>query len=168
LEQSNIYINDKGGNHIDKICLDIKRQKQVNNIEIVFIDYLQLIKTDKFKTRDEAIGDITGKLKATAKECNIPIIVISSMNREIEKRGNKKPTLADLRESGSIEFDADIVIFLYENQQNKTDDLENSFDFAFNDGNSEAKKITLSVAKHRNGETTEFDLKFIGKNVKFL
>jgi replicative DNA helicase len=81
---------------------------------MAIIDYLQLVRSStKSRTRDEEVGEITRELKLAAKELEIPVILLSQMNREIEKRGNKAPMLSDLRESGSIEQDADVVVFIH-------------------------------------------------------
>ena len=165
IERIKVFINDKGGININKLCLDIKRHVAVNNIGIVFIDYLQLITTEKQQSRDREIGVITGKLKETAKDCKVPIIALSQMHRGIETRALKKPTLSDLRESGNIEQDADIVMFLYNGIEADEDD---GFFIPEKTSGDDERSVVWEIAKHRNGALASGTFKFIGKYVKFI
>jgi len=110
--------------------------------DIVFVDYVQLIgksKGVKAENRNQEIGQISRRLKAASKDFNIPVIALSQLNRGVEIRANKRPELSDLRESGDLEQDADIVIFLYRNSYYDKDDVSNN--------------IELLIKKNRNGRT---------------
>jgi len=124
----------------------------------VMIDYLQLmVKRGDFNRRkDLEVGVMTRELKLLAKELNIPILLLSQLNRNVEGRNDKRPVLSDLRESGNIEQDSDIVMFLYR------DEVYNS------DPNNENKGIgELDVQKHRNGPTGMVKLQWDGKTATF-
>jgi replicative DNA helicase len=110
-----IYIDDTSGIDIESVKIRARHMKIRHNIQLLVIDYLQLIRAGSRKNdgRVQEISEITQSLKAIAKDLNIPVIALSQLSRDVEKRDDKKPQLADLRESGSIEQDADIVMFLY-------------------------------------------------------
>lgn len=141
-----IFINDKAGVSITEIVSETKKYKRKHHIGLVAIDYLQLIRTAAKKggNREQEVAYITRELKIMAKDLNIPVIALSQLNRAGD---TGKPTLANLRESGAIEQDADIVTFLYKGQQ---------------DGD-----IILDFAKHRNGVTRDVLLKFDGAYQRF-
>ena len=127
-----IYYDETPGMTVMQIASTARQHKLRHNIGLIVIDYLQLITPeDKSVNRNEQIGSITRRLKMLAKELQIPIIALSQLNREVEKRAGQKPQLSDLRESGSIEQDADVVLLLHR----------------------EEEKATLNVAKQRNGPT---------------
>ena len=114
------------------------------------IDYIGLIKTEKKHfNRVAEVSDITATIKRIATTRGISVIQLAQMNRGVESRNDKTPMLADLRESGSIEQDADVVMFLYRNDESNLEDVK------------------LSIAKHRNGGLGIMDLKFRGDRVKF-
>jgi replicative DNA helicase len=124
------------------------------------IDYLQLMQNSKFKleNRVQELSQITRSLKNIAREFNVPIIALSQLSRNVENRVNKKPILSDLRESGSIEQDADLVLMLYRNKSyNSKAELERTPDLT-----------DLIIAKQRNGPTGTIKLKFDEKRTKFL
>jgi replicative DNA helicase len=123
--------------------------KRETGIDMIILDYLQLMTLpDKSENRVNEIASITRQLKSLAKELNIPIIALSQLNRSLEQRNDKRPFLSDLRESGSIEQDADVVMFIYR------DDVYNP--------NSEDKNIAeINIAKHRNGPTGMAKLTFV-------
>lgn len=110
-----IYIDDTSGIDIESVKIRARHMKIRHNIQFLVIDYLQLIRAGSRKNdgRVQEISEITQSLKAIAKDLNIPVIALSQLSRDVEKRDDKKPQLSDLRESGSIEQDADIVMFLY-------------------------------------------------------
>lgn len=108
-----IYIHDLGGSTISQIIQVATQAKHRYGIGLIIIDYVQLINGDKSKNRNDEIGAITMQLKALAKRLRLPIIILAQLNRKLEERHNKRPIMADLRESGQIEQDADMVIFLY-------------------------------------------------------
>ena len=129
-------------------------------IGIVIIDYLQLMESTKLNNKNRAyqLSQITRSLKNLAREFNIPIIALSQLNRNVELRLNKKPVLADLKESGSIEQDADLVLLLSKNQTLSFDNLLNPYQLI----------IDIVIAKQRNGPTGVVQLKFDQKRVKYL
>ena len=129
-----------------------------NELALVIIDYIQLMQNTKLKTenRVQELSEITRSLKTIAREFNIPIIGLSQLSRNVENRIDKKPILSDLRESGSIEQDADLVLMLYQNKSSSQPDLKNS------------KVIELIIAKQRNGPTGKIKLKFDEEQTKFF
>ena len=111
-----LHIDETGGIHIAKLCARVRRQHRREGLDLVIIDYLQLITTGDGRgqrNRTQEVSEITGALKALAKELGIPIIALSQLSRQVESRDDKRPMLSDLRESGSIEQDADCVMFVY-------------------------------------------------------
>ena len=133
-----------------------------NKIGLVIIDYLQLMQISKttLNNRAQELSEITRLLKTVAREFNVPIIALSQLSRNIENRLDKKPLLSDLRESGSIEQDADLVLMLSRNQSatKSNQNLIQNFDF---------EEIELILAKHRNGPTGIIKLQFEKKRMKF-
>ena len=149
-EDLGIYLNDDGAINIVELKAKIKQLKKEKQIDIAFIDYLQLIKPLKNgMPREQAISDISHGLKAMAKDLDMPIVALAQLNRLVEMRQDKKPVLADLRESGSIEQDADLVILIHRPgfYDKKNDETDNS--------------VELIVAKQRNGSTGVANLVFI-------
>ncbi|MFO1130350.1 MAG: replicative DNA helicase, partial [Rickettsiales bacterium] len=126
LSELPIYIDDTGALTISGIRARARRLKRKHNLGILFIDYLQLVQPSKsLQNRVLEISEITQSLKALAKELNIPIIALSQLSRAVEQRQDKRPLLSDLRESGSIEQDADIVMFIYRDEYYNRDNPEN-------------------------------------------
>lgn len=158
-----IYIDDGAALNILEIRSRARRMKIKHNVVLIAIDYLQLIKAiseQRNLNRDQEIGIITRTIKAIAKELNIPIVVISSLSRDVEKRGGtKRPQLSDVRESGSIESDADVVMFLYRPEYYGITEDEH--------GHPTHGMCEIIIAKHRNGALGTALLKFIGKYTKF-
>lgn len=159
-----ILIDDTPALNIFEFRAKCRRLKAQYNIEMVIVDYLQLMhgKSDgKGGNREQEIGSISRSLKSVAKELNIPVIALSQLSRAVESRpGNsKRPMLSDLRESGSIEQDADMVLFLYRPEYYGITEDENNM--------STAGIGEVIIAKHRNGETGTVPLRFVGKYVKF-
>ena len=155
IERQPIWVNDKGGNYIDRICQDIKRQTRTNKIQLVIIDYLQLINyiKERGSSKNDDIGEITKRLKGLAKEMNLPIILLSQLNREVEKAAIYKPKLSYLRDSGNIEQDADLVIFIHRPGKNEDGDM--------------ATEAEIHLLKHRNGDTGKYIIEFEADNVLF-
>jgi len=155
LSELPIYIDDSSALSSLEIKAKARRLKKKNNISLVIIDYLQLMQSKKaVESRQLEISDISRSLKALAKDLDIPVLAVSQLNRKVEDRPNKRPMLADLRESGAIEQDADLILFIYrEELYNRTEE---------NKGKAE-----LIVAKHRNGPTGLVNLTFREKYTKF-
>src|SRR5690606_23384252 len=110
-----LHIDETGGINIAKLCARARRHHRKHGLDLIVIDYLQLVTTDHSRgtNRVQEITQITGALKALAKELNVPVIALSQLSRQVETRDDKRPQLSDLRESGSIEQDADVVMFVY-------------------------------------------------------
>lgn len=161
LTTSPIYIDDSPAISILELRAKARRLKSQNNIGLIIVDYLQLMTGDRNGSREQEIASISRALKGIAKELNIPIIALSQLSRGVENRGgDKRPQLSDLRESGAIEQDADIVMFLYRPEYYKITTGD--------DGQPTAGKAELIIAKHRNGALENINLRFIGKYTKFL
>lgn len=147
----NLYIDDSSGIKINEIVAKCRKLKQEKGLCLIVIDYLQLITGNGRESRQQEISDISRQLKILARELEVPVIALSQLSRSVEKREDKRPMLSDLRESGAIEQDADIVAFLYREdyyQNNKEQDQ------------SKAGVVELNLAKHRNGETGKVLLAF--------
>ena len=150
VSQCNLYIDDTPGIKIGEIAAKCRRLKQEAGLKLVIIDYLQLISgpTNSRESRQQEVSDISRQLKAMARELECPVIALSQLSRQVEQRKGK-PMLSDLRESGAIEQDADIVAFLHrEDYQNKEKEAEIN-------GLTE-----IIVAKHRNGATADLQVVF--------
>ena len=163
LNDAKIFIDDTPALSIFELRAKSRRLKSKENIELIIIDYLQLMTAgnDKGGNREQEISTISRGLKALAKELELPIITLSQLNRSVETRGgDKKPQLSDLRESGAIEQDADMVCFLYRpGYYNITEGADGE---AYPEGYTE-----LIVAKHRNGALDDVKLTFLGQFAKF-
>jgi replicative DNA helicase len=158
-----IYIDDTPSLSIYELRAKCRRLKMQHDIQLVVVDYLQLMTagTEKTGNRDQEIGKISGGLKALAKELNVPVIALSQLSRAVETRGGtKRPMLSDLRESGNVEQDADIVSFIYRPEYYQILQDEN--------GNSTVGVAEYIIAKHRSGSIETVELKFIDKYTQFL
>jgi len=155
LAESHIFIDDSSGISVLEMRAKARRLKQQHGLSLVIVDYLQLMRgRGKFERREQEIAEISRSLKGLAKEIQVPVIALSQLNRGVETRGgNKNPTLADLRESGAIEQDADVIIFLYRDAKEETD----------NRG-----KVIVDVAKQRNGPTDKITLTFLDYCTRFV
>lgn len=155
------YIDDTPGLPISEFRTKAKNLVKQKGVRIIFVDYLQLMQgpSDLRGMREQEVAAISRTLKATAKELNVPIIALSQLSRNAVQRqsGNGKPQLSDLRESGSIEQDADMVIFIHRP------------DYVGLSENGEDKEYTqIIIAKHRNGETCDIEMRFRSNEVKFV
>lgn len=160
LSSAPIFIDDTPGLSILELRAKCRRLKAEHNIQIIVIDYLQLMKGEAGGNREQEIASISRALKGIAKELNVPVLALSQLSRGVETRGgDKRPQLSDLRESGSIEQDADIVMFLYRPEYYKISVDE--------DGMPTQGMAEVIIAKHRNGSLENVKLKFIGKYTKF-
>lgn len=159
LSAANIFIDDTAGISIMELRSKARRLKASKGLDIILIDYLQLMQGGSSRNvnesnRQQEISEISRSLKALARELNVPIIALSQLSRNVELRAEKRPQLSDLRESGSLEQDADIVMFLYrEEYYNKDSDNNNSAE--------------LIIAKNRNGPTTSVQLYFHKEFMRF-
>ena len=147
-----IHIDDQGGLSISEFKRRARRAKKDHDTGIIFIDYLQLMSGDKAPTRDREVASISMGIKNTAKELDIPIIALSQLNRKLEERTNKRPQLSDLRDSGTLEQDTDVCLFLYRPapyiKQTHDKDGSETAEFA-----EDKNKAELNIAKQRNGPT---------------
>ncbi len=161
LSNAKIFIDDTPGISILEFKAKCRRLKSQHNLEMVIVDYLQLMRSDDKNAgnREQEISYISRSLKGLAKELNIPVIALAQLSREVEKRSEKKPLLSDLRESGSIEQDADIVAFIYRAEYYKLTEDQN--------GNSTAGLGEVIVEKHRNGPTGIATVRFVNHLAKF-
>ena len=156
LSTSQIFIDDTPGISIMEIRAKCRKLKLEKNIGLVVIDYIQLVQASNKKnaSREQEISEISRSLKILAKEIGVPVIALSQLSRSVEQRPDHRPMLSDLRESGAIEQDADIVMFLYR------DDYYNE--------DSEKKNIAeVILAKHRAGSTGTVELAWLGSYTKF-
>lgn len=155
LSESPIFIDDTPGITVYDIRAKLRRLQAEHGLGLVIIDYLQLISSSKGDSRQQEISEISRSLKLLARELNVPVISLSQLSRAVEQRQDKRPMLSDLRESGSIEQDADIVAFLYR------DDYYHE--------ESEKKNIAeVIIGKQRNGPVGKVDLLFLKNYNKFL
>jgi replicative DNA helicase len=149
-----LFIDDKAGHTMSEISAICRRLKRHNGLGLVIIDYLQLIEPeDKRANREQQISQITRRIKGVAKDCDVPVIALSQLNRGVETREDKRPRLADLRESGAIEQDADIVMFLHRPEAYNPDD--------------QPGLAEVIVAKHRSGPTGIVKLSWRKESMRF-
>lgn len=157
LSAAGIYIDDTPGIRINDIRAKCRRLKQEKGLGMILIDYLQLIMGSgkSGENRQQEVSEISRSLKALARELEVPVIALSQLSRGVESRQDKRPMMSDIRESGSIEQDADIVAFLYRDD--------------YYDKESEAKNIIeIIIAKQRNGPTGTVELAFVKEYNKFV
>ena len=157
LSEAEIYIDDTPGISISEIRAKCRKMKLEKNIGLIIIDYLQLIQGTGKKnvSREQEISEISRSLKILAKELDVPVIALSQLSRAAEQRTDHKPMLSDLRESGAIEQDADIVMFIYREDYYNPD--------------TERKNIAeIILAKHRAGATGTVELMWLGSYTKFV
>ncbi|MCD8024427.1 MAG: replicative DNA helicase [Candidatus Gastranaerophilales bacterium] len=156
LHLSPLYIDDSAGLSVSDIRAKCRRLKiQRPDLGLVVIDYLQLIDDRSSQDRIQQISAISRNLKSLARELDVPIIALSQLSRKVEERNDKRPMLSDLRESGAIEQDADVVMFIYR---------EEYYD---KDNPNFKNKAKIIIAKQRNGPTGEIELLFQGATTKF-
>jgi replicative DNA helicase len=157
LSESPIYIDDSPSLSAMEIRAKARRLKMDKNIGLVIIDYLQLMQArGSAERRDLEISEMSRSLKALAKELKIPILAISQLNRMLEQRNDKRPRLSDLRESGALEQDADVVAFIYR------DDVYNQ-----DENNPHKGTAEILLAKQRNGPTGKVTLTFLDAYTRF-
>jgi replicative DNA helicase len=157
LAGSPLFIDDSSGLSILQLLAKARRMHQQYQIKLFVIDYVQLLHSTapRAENRQQEIADISSGIKALAKELKVPIIVLSQLNRELEREKNRKPRMSDLRESGAIEQDADLVGLLY--RPNADDDESAAGGLV----SEEALPVNLLIAKQRNGPTGDVNLTFL-------
>ncbi len=158
LSERQIYIDDTSSIRVSQIFSKCRKLKsEVGSLSLIVIDYLQLISGTRADSRQQEVSDISRNLKILAKELDCPVIALSQLSRKVEERTDHQPQLSDLRESGSIEQDADIVMFLYRSNYYEKDQEKEE----------ETEVVDLSLAKHRNGSIGQIKLAFEKSVSKF-
>jgi replicative DNA helicase len=158
LSEAPIFIDDSSALTVLDIRAKARRlAKDHRGLSLVVVDYLQLMRSrGSFERREQEISEISRSLKALAKELQIPVIALSQLNRAVEQRSGNKPTLADIRESGAIEQDADVIIFIYrDNEQVKNNPAVRNI-------------VKIDIAKQRNGPTGSINLTFLSSSTRFV
>ena len=154
LAEAKIYIDDQAGASVMDVRSKARRLQAEHGLDLVVVDYLQLMSGRRTENRVQEISEISRGLKGLARELNVPVVALSQLSRAVESRADHRPMLSDLRESGSIEQDADIVMFIY--REDKYDE------------DSEKKGIAeIIVAKHRNGPVGSVNLRFFDRTARF-
>lgn len=156
LSEAQIYIDDSPNVSVMEMRTKARRLKSANNLGLIIVDYLQLMQGRSQDNRVQEVSEISRGLKSLARELQIPVIACSQLSREPEKRTDHRPQLSDLRESGTLEQDSDLVLFIYRER-------------FYNDNVAEDKRnlAEIIIAKHRNGPTGKVDLMFIDEQTKF-
>jgi len=149
LAEAPLFIDDTPGMSISEMRTKARRLQMEHGLKLIVVDYLQLIQGRNLENRVQVVSEISQQLKNLARELKVPVFALSQLNRSVEARGTRKPQLADLRESGAIEQDADVVMFIY------------------NEDAEKREQVTLDIQKHRNGATGEIPLIFRPDRVKF-
>jgi replicative DNA helicase len=150
LAEAPLYIDDTPGASILEMRTKARRLQAEKGLELIIVDYLQLVRGRNLENRVQEVSEISQALKNLARELKVPVLALSQLSRSIESRQTRVPQLSDLRESGAIEQDADVVMFLYREDQEKLEDIK------------------LMIAKHRSGEIGDIDLKFKGERRRFF
>lgn len=150
LADAPFYIDDTPALSIMEMRTKARRLKAEHDVQLLIVDYMQLARSRNLENRVQEVSEISQGLKNLARELKVPVLALSQLSRAVEHRGTKKPQLADLRESGAIEQDADVVMFLYREDDN---DEEN---------------FILDIQKHRNGPLRHFNLYFKGDRIRFF
>jgi replicative DNA helicase len=157
LADSKMYIDDTPGLNVFEMRTKARRLKAEQGLGMVIVDYLQLMAGSKNRSdsREQEISEISRSLKGLAKELHVPVIALSQLNRKVEDRTEKRPHMADLRESGAIEQDADVILFIYRDEVYHPDSEESR------------GKAEVIIGKQRNGPTGEVQLAFINEYTRF-
>lgn len=152
---SNMFIDDSSSLTYSEILSRSRRLHRKFDIGLIIVDYIQLMRCEgKLQNRNIEMSEISRGLKLVAKELDVPVIALSQLNRDLERRQEKRPTVSDLRDSGAIEQDADMIIFIYRDE-------------IYNKESSDLGIAEIIVSKHRNGELDNFPLLFCGKYTRF-
>ncbi|ODS30918.1 MAG: replicative DNA helicase [Candidatus Scalindua rubra] len=154
LSESEIFIDDTPGLGILELRAKARRLKLQHDIQLIIVDYLQLMEAKKAENRQQEISIISRGLKSLARELKIPVITVSQLNRSVESREGHRPRMSDLRESGSIEQDADVIILMHREDY-------------YDENHKEKNKVELNIAKQRNGPTGKVTLTFRREFLRF-
>jgi len=156
LHKSRIFIDETPSLSPSELRARARRLKRKHDIGLIVVDYIQLMSVPGTKeNRATEVAEISRSLKASAKELCVPVVAVSQLNRALEQRPNKRPIMADLRESGSLEQDADLIIFIYRDE-------------VYNDETPDKGKAEIIIGKHRNGPTGKIILTFQGQWLRFV
>lgn len=167
LSRTSVYIDDTPGVKMAEIRAKCRRlAKETGNLDLIVIDYLQLIEGSGQENRQQEVSAISRQLKKLAKELHVPVIALSQLSRGVEQRQDKRPVLSDIRESGSIEQDADIVAFLYRDDY-YDDNSEDSDEEPKNNENQDVGEVEVIVSKNRSGARGTVKLLFVKSFNKF-
>ena len=163
IEKAPLWIDDTPGLNVMQLRAKALKFKRAHDIQMIIIDYLQLMSgimtAGKVKNRENEVSEISRQLKVLSKELDIPIVAVCQINREVEHRSDKQPKLSDLRESGSLEQDADMVGFIYRAEYYGL--------VEFSDGTSTEGVAQLIIEKYRDGQLSSYDMRFIPGQVTF-
>ena len=156
LSETPLFIDDAAALSPGEVRARARRlAREHGQLGLIVLDYLQLMQVSGFKeNRTAEISEISRSLKALAKELNVPVIALSQLNRGLEQRTDKRPVMSDLRESGAIEQDADLIIFIYRDE-------------VYNENSPEKGVAEIIIAKQRNGPIGKVRLTFLGKYTRF-
>ncbi len=155
ITETRVFLDDTPALSLPELRAKARRLKLEDNCDMVVVDYLQLMRSGKdLQSREQEISEISRGLKALAKELNIPVLALSQLNRGLEQRSDKRPVLSDLRESGAIEQDADVIMFIYRDE-------------VYNPKTEHENLAELIVGKQRNGPTGTIKLNFFGSFTRF-
>ena len=155
--QSKLIIDDTPGIPISELRSKCRKYKLEHGLDIIIIDYLQLMTGSvgrSSESRQQEVSDISRQLKGLARELNVPVVSLSQLSRAVESRPDKRPMLSDLRESGAIEQDADVVMFIYRDEY-------------YNKDSEFKKQAEIIIAKQRNGPVGTVNLAWLGEYTKF-
>ena len=155
--QSKLIIDDTPGISISELRSKCRKYKLEHGLDIIIIDYLQLMTGSvgrSSESRQQEVSDISRQLKGLARELNVPVVSLSQLSRAVESRPDKRPMLSDLRESGAIEQDADVVMFIYRDEY-------------YNKDSEFKKQAEIIIAKQRNGPVGTVNLAWLGEYTKF-
>ena len=155
LSESSLFIDDTADLNIMELRAKARQLKAEKDIDIIFIDYIQLLYAPNHESRQQEISYISRSLKALAKELNIPVVALSQLSRAVESRTDHRPIMSDLRESGAIEQDADVVLFVYRK-------------YVYSKNEEDEGLGEIIVSKHRNGPTGLVKVTFVDKYARFM
>jgi replicative DNA helicase len=154
LSKAPLFIDDTPALSVLEMRAKSRRLKKEHALGLIVVDYLQLMRSDITESREREISDISRSLKALAKELHVPVVALSQLNRGVELRQNRRPQLSDLRESGAIEQDADVIAFIYRDE-------------VYNKDTPERGVAEIIIGKQRNGPTGTVKLKFFNEFTRF-